>query len=130
MMYNKVLEDCFFSLNHGGCTLDEQKNTVCYQSQLPGPSGSIEISIQCDEGGLISRACFRAQGNPYLLAALEWVCRQIEGEPLSLHPRLDYQQLVDILEMPTTQYPVAIRVENVYRDVISRMQQQMKEVKS
>ena len=130
MMYNKVVEDCFFALNHGG-HLDENKPyTVCSHNQLSGYQGLISLCIQCEPCGIVTKACFRAQGNPYLLAGLEWVCRQLEGEPIHLHPKIDYQCLMKILDIPDTQYPVALRIEEVYRQTINKMQIKLKEVKT
>lgn len=130
MMYNELVEDCFFSAQHVGHLDAAMKNTICYQSKLPGMGGAIELSLQCEDEGIVQSACFRAHGNPYLVASLEWLCRQMEGESIHLHPSIDYQSLVERFDMPNTQYPIAIRVEDVYREAVSEMQKKLNEVKS
>lgn len=121
MMYNKLTEDCFFSTVHAGRLSDSENNSVSFKSSLAGRGGVIELSIQCDNSALITRACFKAQGNPYMIAMLEWLCRQLEGEPLNVHPRMNYQRFLELFEVPDAQYPVALRVEDIYIEVIERM---------
>ncbi|KTD26897.1 hypothetical protein E3983_07945 [Legionella israelensis] len=128
MMYNKLVEDCFFSTEHVGVLNDAHNDCVSFRSSLAGPGGIIELSIRCDHYGLITDACFKTQGNPYTIAMLEWLCRQLEGEPLYLHPRWNYQQILELFDVPDTQYPVAIRIEDIYTEIIKRMKKKLKEV--
>ena len=58
----------------------------------------------------IVQACFKANGNPYVIASLEWLCRQLEGRSIDTASQIDYQRIVKELEIPVAQYPIALRL--------------------
>lgn len=118
MMYNKNVQDCFFHPSHVGVLDLITPLSAHYRSSLAGQGVLIDLYIQCTKDKNVNRACFKANGNPYVIAALEWVCRQIEGENLERLPPINYQILVEKLEIPNTQYPFAIQIEEVYKKVL------------
>lgn len=122
MMYNKVVQDCFFLPRHVGLMDLSAPLTVHFSSSQKNQSfTTIDLYLQCIKNGLIKRACFRATGNPYVIAGLEWLCRQIEGRSLDNLAPINYQLLIKELEIPTNQYPIALQVEDVYKEVLALM---------
>ncbi len=121
MMYNKLVEDCFFHPSHVGELDINEPLTGHHERNMRHQNATIAIKlyIQCTHAGLIHRACFKAIGNPYVIAALEWLCRQIEGFSLDKLPPINYQILISVLEIPTSQYPVALIIEGIYKEVLA-----------
>ncbi len=142
MMYNELVEDCFFLPRHVGILDLQAPLTVHFVSIQKNQSITrIDLYVQCAENALIRKACFKATGNPYVIAALEWLCRQIEGKKLDcLEWRSDqknnpqdkqlYQILVKELEIPQNQYPIALQVEDVYKEVFTLMKKKFEGYKS
>lgn len=126
MNYNQLVEDCFFTPKHVG-TLDcTEPFTVLSEVGLRDKA-FLQWYAACNPQGLITQCCFKAYGNPYLIAALEWCCRQLIGTSLDGHPRFDYLQLVNELEIPKVLYPTALLVEQGYRQICEKMKQLVKE---
>lgn len=131
MMYNKIVQDCFFLPKHVGVLDLSASLTVHFRSkQINQSMTKIDLYLQCTETALIYKACFKTIGNPYVIAALEWLCRQIEGRALDNLPLINYQILIKELEIPTHQYPVAIQVEDVYKEVLTLMKKKFEGYKS
>lgn len=129
MMYNQIVKDCFFLPRHVG-TLDVENPLVSHtHSGHKNQTKVIEFYMQCrDSDGEIVKACFKANGNPFVIAALEWICREIEGQHLAHLPVISYQILIKVLEIPTSQYPVALLVEGVYKDSLLLMKNKLEDV--
>ena len=121
MMYNKIVEDCFFSPIHVGMLDLTKDHTSHVGIGKKGKGTVIDFYLQCNANGLIERACFKAIGNPYTIAALEWLCRQLEGAQLMELPVINYQTMIKILAIPRHQYPAAVQVEDVFKEVVSLM---------
>lgn len=125
MMYNELVESCFFAPNHIG-TLDlSQPLSVHYRGGEAGRGEVFDIYLLCDRQGLVLKARFKAYGNPYLIAAAEWLCRQLEGSLINEHPRFNYSGLVQELAIPKTRYPVALLVEDGYRELVIMMKKSL-----
>lgn len=122
MIYNKIVQDCFFQPRHVGVLDTTQPLTVLFSSRQQNPSNTlIDLSMQCTKNGLVKKICFKVTGNPYVVAALEWLCRQIEGRQFTDLPVIDYLLLIKELEIPNKHYPIALQVENVYKEVLVLM---------
>ncbi|HHT0593101.1 TPA: iron-sulfur cluster assembly scaffold protein [Legionella anisa] len=120
MMYNRIVQDCFFSPRHiGDIDLNDHFAVVVKNSQKG--QGTIELYVQCDSEGTIVRACFKTNGNPYVIASLEWLCRQLEGQTMDAVPQIDYQLIVKELDIPVAQYPIALRIIDVYKEALLLM---------
>lgn len=120
MMYNNTVYDYFFSPRHVGIIdLNHDFVIVCKNEQKA--QGTIEFYMQCGQDRLIQKICFKSNGNPYLIAGLEWLCRQLEGLSLDKVPPIDYQRLINELDIPVTQYPLALRVVQVFKDSLILM---------
>ncbi|CAM4431331.1 MAG: hypothetical protein LEGION0403_FIIPPAGN_01084 [Legionella sp.] len=119
MMYNKTVLDYFFSPAHVGI-IDLNDYTVVVKNNQK-KQGTIELYMQCGQDRVIQRICFKTNGNPYLIAGLEWLCRQIEGKLIDELPSIDYQLLVNVLNIPVTQYPLALRIFSVFKETLILM---------
>lgn len=125
MMYNELVESCFFAPKHVG-TVDLSKPfSVCYRGGEAGRGDVFDLYLQCDSHGDIRKACFKAYGNPYLVAGAELLCQRLEGSNIEDHPQFDYSWLVEQLEIPKTRYPVALQIEDGYRELITLMQMKL-----
>lgn len=109
MMYNNTVIECFFNTRHVGKLDEALPYTVCYQQTQKG-QGMLVLSLQCDKNGLIEKILYKTNGNPYLIAALEWSCRQLKGTPLESITKINYSLLLDTLTIPTRHYPLAVQV--------------------
>lgn len=127
MMYNKYVVDCFFAPKHVG-TLDiSHRLTAHFRSTQTNQGILFDLYLQCTHMGNIEKARFKATGNPYVIAACEWLCRQIEGKSVFKPPLLDYQVLINVLEIPTIQYPVALQVEDAYKEVLTLLKYKLED---
>ncbi len=123
MMYNKVVEEFFFSPQHEGSIEDRH---FCAHSKI-GEIGQIlliDLYLQCMKNGIINKACFKAKGNPFVIAAMEWLCRGIEGTSLDEHPLLSYAMMMKQLEIPNSHIHVALQIEGVYKEALSQLNAQ------
>ncbi|HAT1844732.1 TPA: iron-sulfur cluster assembly scaffold protein [Legionella pneumophila] len=121
MMYNKIVQDYFFQPQHKG-TLDlNDPFVIGVQSQPANQLNTVHFYIKYDKDKTISRARFKTNGNPYVIAAMEWVCCQIEGKTLKALPLIDFQILINVLQMPNSQYPVAVQIEGIYKEALTLM---------
>ncbi len=117
MIYNKTVKDCFFSPRHAGVVDLNDRFAVVVKNNQKG-QGSIEFYMQRNSDGTIARACFKTNGNPYVIASLEWLCRQLEGQTIDAVPQIDYQLIVKELDIPVAQYPIALRIIDVYKEAL------------
>ncbi|MGQ3888178.1 iron-sulfur cluster assembly scaffold protein [Legionella sp. CNM-1927-20] len=129
MSYNDLVKRYFFQPEHIGnldCTL---ARTVYCSISDASKSNYFDLYLSCDESGRIIKACFKACGSPYLIASLEWLCSQLEGSFIKVHPELTYLVLVNHLEIPNHLYPIAILVEKGYNNIILAMKKRLNEEK-
>ena len=129
MMYNKTVQDYFFSPQHVGL-IDLSSDLTVVFANTQKDQGTIEFYMQCTQDGIIQRVCFKTNGNPYLIAGLEWLCRQVEGLPLDKAPQIDYQELINDLNIPVSQYPLALRIVGIYKETLSLMNKRMNDERS
>ncbi|MFI4963111.1 MAG: iron-sulfur cluster assembly scaffold protein [Legionellales bacterium] len=115
MMYNKLIEDCFFHPRHVGALDEKQPLTVHCRAGQEGGNLLIDWYWECSSEGCIKRACFKVVGNPYVIACLEWLCRQLEGVHVDSLPVIEYPFLISELGIPRMQYPVAVQMDALYK---------------
>lgn len=120
MIYNKIVYDCFFYPRHVGTIDPSQVDTIMVRNEQKGQA-LIEFYLQHGQDRGITRACFKTNGNPFLVAGLEWLCRRIEGRIFDEIDPLDYQLLVNELAIPVTQYPLALRIVAVFKESLILM---------
>jgi nitrogen fixation NifU-like protein len=119
MNYNKLVESYFFEPQHIGILDSTQPRTICSRNV------DFELYLAANEKGVIVQATFKANGNPYLIAGFEWVCRQLQGTAVNQHPRFNYQDLVQILEIPQSSYPTALLVEKGYCQGVEALKERL-----
>jgi nitrogen fixation NifU-like protein len=76
--------------------------------------------MHCDEQLIVHSMRFKTNGNPYMIASLEWVCRQSAGKNLN-QLYINCDELIKILEIPLNQSPITLQVQDVYKEVINLM---------
>ncbi len=125
MMYNQIVEQYFFYPEHTG-VIDLSNPLSAHLRRGQRQQGMlIDFYMQCAGDGLIQKVCFKAMGNPYTIASLEFLCRHLEGENISSLPEFNYSMLVKIMDIPNTQYPVALQVEEIYKEILVLMRQKL-----
>lgn len=126
MTYNKIVNDFFFQPRHIGKLDCSRSLTVCSRVGA-GSGGFFDLCLSANAKGIIEKACFKAYGNPYLIAALELVCRQLEQCSIHTLQHLDYKILIEQLDIPKANYPVALLVVQGHKEVISKLKQLFEE---
>lgn len=126
MMYNKNIEDCFFSPNHSDVIDLDQPYSSHYRSAQSGKNVVIDLYMLCSVDKAVLKACFKAVGNPYLIAGLEWLCRRIEGLNLTQLLPSYYEQIITDLEIPAHQYPIAVLIDTTYKELLKLAYEQFK----
>ncbi|WP_028387597.1 iron-sulfur cluster assembly scaffold protein [Legionella fairfieldensis] len=126
MMYNEIVESCFFRPEHVGSVDLTQPLSVYYRCGEAGRGDICDFYLLCDEKGLVLQARFKAYGNPYLIAAAEWLCQHVEGSLLETHPCFDYASLVKELAIPANRYFVALQIEDGYKELVTMMKVRLK----
>lgn len=120
MMYNKIVHDCFFQPQHVG-TIDKTQPFVA-SFRTPKVNGVIiDLYAQCNPDGVVLSICFKTNGNPYLIAALEWWCRQVIQKNIKKLPSFNREELIELLEIPFNQAPLIVRVEDAYKEILKLM---------
>ncbi|KTD55647.1 putative iron-sulpher cluster proteins NifU [Legionella santicrucis] len=117
MMYNKIVQDYFFLPKHVGIIDTNHALAVMVKNNQKN-QGTIELYMQCDSKGAIIRVCFKTNGNPYVIASLEWLCRQLEGKTIDDVPEIDHLLIINDLDIPIAQYPIALRIIDIYKEVL------------
>ena len=126
MMYNKLVESYFFKPKHVGVVDLSKDLSVFYRNGEVGRGDVFELSLLGSPKGLILEARFKAYGNPYLIAAAEWLCRLLDGSEVNALPSFDYVWLVQELDIPKTRYSIALQIEDAYQEIILRMKRLLK----
>lgn len=126
MMYNKLVQECFFQARHVGVIGNLVPNMVSYRAEYSNASLVIELYLQCSDEGRVTHMCFKTNGNPYMIAALEHLCRQSVGAKLTTLAPLNSSEVIRLLEIPTHQTPLVLQVADVYKEVLVLMKNQLK----
>lgn len=130
MMYNKIIEECFFYPRHAG-VMDVSAPLVSHcRSSQPNQRVLIDLYINCSSDGIIKKMNFKAKGNPYVIGAMEWLCRQTEGQQIQSLSLINYQLLIKELGIPTNQYPVALQIEEIYKETVVLMKKKLEGIES
>lgn len=119
MMYNKLVEECFFFPQHVGILELSEPRTVFF-SNAEFSQELIAWYLQCDSNKIVKAIEFKSNGNPYMIAALEWISRQSIGKQLE-HCFFNYNELIRLLEVPFTQAPSILKVQDAYMELVRLM---------
>ncbi|MCE3046114.1 iron-sulfur cluster assembly scaffold protein [Legionella sp. 16cNR16C] len=124
IIYNELVERCFFKPCHAGILDCSEPYTVHVRAGYPGRSGHFDLYLQCDSG-LIKKARFKAFGNPYLIAGLELLCEQVENSSLDGHPHFEHRELARRLDLPKNQQQLVFLIETGYLSAINHMKEKL-----
>lgn len=126
MMYNKVVQDYFFTPQHVGVIDTNAAQAIHFRMHRPKQRVIIDFYLQCATNESIVKACFKTNGNPFIIAALEWLCRQLEHKKLDDLPLFTQKTWMDLLALPVSQSPVAIQMNVLYQEVITLMKNKLR----
>lgn len=126
MSYNTLVENLFFHPQHNGVLDVSQPFTLCTHQGVDN-TAVFDLYLACNPQGKIERARFKAVGNPYLLASLEWICRETQDSWLKNHLLFDHKLLIKKLEIPRNRYAAALLAEKGYYEAIAKMNQLLEE---
>ncbi len=122
MIYNNIVMDCFLETRQVGVLDISAPLTVYLSAQQESQQLIIiHLYLQCDDQGLINKANFKAMGSPFVIAGLEWLCRETQGKSIYEIDKLNYKILIEKLAIPQSQYFVALPIETIYNDVLALM---------
>lgn len=127
MIYNERVESCFFTPKHVGVLDKTAARTVHHRTGEHGRGDFVDLYLKCDKQGTILQACFKAFGNPYLVAAAEWLCQQLEDSQIDEHPCIHYERIIDEFAIPKAHFSVALQIEAGYQKLVLTMQKKLKE---
>ncbi len=119
MMYNKLIEDYFFFPLHVG-TLNLSEPRTVFFTNAQFSKEIISLYLQCDRNLLVKKMTFKTNGNPYMIASLEWLCRYSIGKNLT-ECDCNHEEIIKLFEIPFNQMPVILQVQDAYKEVIYLM---------
>lgn len=117
MIYNQVIQECFFDPKHVGVIDDAAPRVVCIKKKYQAHV-YLELYLRLDVARVIQRICFKTNGNPYLISGMEWVCRSWEGRILGNDFVIDYRELIQLMDIPTEYYPAALQIQSVFKEAV------------
>ena len=92
--YNELVRELFADTRHSG---EIDGGTRAYFDDQ-----GVRIHLSAEIAGDTLRSLrFRAFGCPHVIAALEWVCRKFEGQPISVLEDFETGQIMKNLAVPT-----------------------------
>ena len=120
MMYNQIIYDCFFFPRHIGVLDCSIPRTVYFRVENFSQSTITDLYMHCDNDHNILSVCYKTNGNPYIIASLEWLCRQANGKKFE-ELYFNQEELIKILEIPSNQTPLILYIKDVYTEVLNLM---------
>ena len=120
MMYNQIVQNCFFSPRHIGVLDCSLPRTVYFRAEEFTQKTSTALYMQCDEDHNVRAICYKTNGNPYIIASLEWLCRQAMGRKCE-ELYFNSEELIKTLEIPANQTPLVLYIKDVYSEVLNLM---------
>lgn len=121
MNYNKVVEAWFFHPEHAGSLSKTSESVIIVSRSLDHSNRKMHLYLQLNEQRVVTAARFKAAGNPYIIAGLEWICRFVEGKNVDDLEENLYQDLLVALDIPSLQYPYALQLQAVYQEALSQL---------
>ena len=120
MMYNKMVQDCFFSPRHVGTLDSTEPRTVHASSGYLTRGVLIDLYLKCNETSRVISMCFKTNGDPYVIASLEFLCRKTVG---TLHGQVRFtpEEWIDLLAIPVHQTPSVFAVQEVYQRMVDSL---------
>lgn len=121
MQYSEKLLHYFYTATHAG-TLNENNPQVKKGEVGRAAEGNVLHLYLQKENHHIVAATFLATGPVAAIASCEFVCCWLEGRTMSDAQQITAQAIMQTVEMPTTQFHVAVQVERLVKKTISLLQ--------
>ncbi len=108
--YSQMIRALFADPVHAGAVADG----LCVQVDDQGVRVELSASLA---GSRIQTLRFRAWGCPHLIAAAEWVCEQLEGEPAGALEELSAARIMEHLAVPVEKAGRILVLEDAIRSL-------------
>ena len=108
MMYNEIVENCFFNPEYAG--FDESRFRRILEYFPANTSNKMVFAIGKDAADFSLSLRFKASGNPYVLAAAEWICRQFKKKNFIDCMGMSPEDWHALLEIPVSQKRTALQI--------------------
>ena len=108
MKYNEIIETCFFNPEHAGFDEAEFHRILEY---FPANSSSrMVFAMREAKAEFPISLRFKASGNPYILAAAEWICRQCTKKKYIQLMEMSPKDWHILLGIPMSQKRTALQI--------------------
>ena len=97
--YNERVRSLFANPAHAGDLRPRAGERRTAQAGSPAAGAEIRLAAVVENGTVVEMR-FRAFGCPHLVAAAEWLCREMEGQPLEALGKVDWAEMRTILAAP------------------------------
>ena len=116
MSYNQLTLTHFDQPQHLGCFTDDQQSIAC--GQIAALGQTLQLQMKFDDKNHLKAARFKANAEPYIVAALSIICEQLTGQTIDQCRKFCFQSLASSLNIPTEQKYCIILVEDVVNAAI------------
>ncbi len=121
MSYNELVRQHFFEPQHVLLNNINKTAYVCFSEGSVALGDAIEFYAQFDKTNRkLIKLKFKAFGNPYLIAAMSYICEQLQEKSLDYINDFSVQSLIELFEMPKTKYYVAYMIEDALNKLTER----------
>lgn len=126
MIYAPVVEAYFFKPQHVGELNINEEGVSHINVGLPSQGDYFVLYVLIDEKNHIIKACFKARGNPYLIAGVEWICCQLQGAAIESLKDFEQEELFSLFQMPERYLPTALLLEKGYNHMVKYLREKRK----
>ena len=118
MSYNKTVLDHFFHPRHVGEVESAVAPILTASIGSHAQGDMLELTLCCDKNNTIQQIGFKAYGNPYLIAAMSWLCEQSIGQPLAdVCQKIGEADLFSSLEIPKSRMYSIFLIEDLFKQL-------------
>ena len=110
MKYNKEVEDCFFKAVYGGFSDLEYKPISSYASI--DAKVQVVFAIDRNQGKAPSQGMrFKACGNPFIMAAAEWIVRRCVDENYTALHSMNVDKWMELFAISRIEIKTALQID-------------------
>ncbi len=118
--YSPEVRRFFAKPVHAGTLQNSYNQTALGTSAESEDGAKVEIAIGIADD-IIVECRYRVYGCPHLVAAAEWLCTLVEGEPLSALSNISVTQCMDVLSVPVDKTGRILLLEDAIRSLHERL---------
>ena len=125
MNHTELVEKYFFNTEHVGELPLNDNSTVHTRVGSKEQAEYFELYVKLSPPGApsaIKQACFKASGSPYLIAALEWLCREIESRGREVLKHFQPQELQRLFKISARNYPTALLIDKGCKQLLQSLE--------